>query len=121
MVFARGRSNQCDRFADIAYLVISQERLRDEGEGISGLGIGLNVGQERLQSIGTGIGRYQHRQDARHRFRRRRVYPIDFGVRVGRAQHNRMRQAIEGEVVEIAALPGQEPQILAPFGRVADA
>jgi hypothetical protein len=32
-----------------------------------------------------------------------------------------MRQAIEGEVVEIAALPGQKAQILAPLRCVADA
>ena len=41
-------------------------------------------------------------------------------MRVRRAQHDRMRQPVKGEIVEIAAAPGQETRILAPLGRVAD-
>ena len=46
---------------------------------------------------------------------------MDLCMRVCRTQHDRMRQAIEGEVVEIAALTSQKAQILAPFRRIADA
>jgi hypothetical protein len=83
-------------------LVVGQEH---ESEGLSGLNIGLDRGQQRLQPISAGIGGGQHRKNARHRLRRDGVDPVDLGVRVCRAQHHRVRQAIKGEVVEIATLP----------------
>ena len=44
------------------------------------------------------------------------IDPPDPGMGVRRAQHDRMRHAVEGEVVEIAALPGQEPESSRRFG-----
>jgi hypothetical protein len=44
---------------------------------------------------------------------------MKIGVRVCQTQHDGVRQAVEDEVVEIAALAGQEPLILASLRRVA--
>ena len=41
-------------------------------------------------------------------------------MRVGRAEHDRIRQTFKGEIVEIAAPAGNETQILPAFRLVTD-
>jgi hypothetical protein len=117
---ARLGDDERHRLADVAHLVHSQERLRLEGEGLAGDGIGLGAGAQRRESVGGDLGGGQHRQHARRGKRRRPIDAVDPRVRMRRAQHHRMDQPVERQIVEIAAAPGQEAQILPPLRRIAD-
>ena len=112
--------DQRDRLANIADLALGQERLRREGEGLAGHRVGVDIGQQRLEAVGAHIVRGQDRQYPRHRHRRGGVDRPDLGMRVLRAQHHGVRDAVERQVVEIAAASSQKPQILAPLRRIAD-
>ena len=73
-----------------------------------------------LQPIGSSLLCGQHGEHTRPRARRSRVDAFDPRMRVGRAQHDGMRQALESKIIEIAALAGKEAQILPALGPIAD-
>ena len=108
------------RLADMAHLVAGQQRLRLEQEWLAGNRVGLGAGAQRRQTVVGGLRGGQCRQHAWRGAGCGSVDARDPRVRVWRAQHHRMREAVERDVVEVAAAPGDEAQILAPLGRVAD-
>ncbi len=115
------RDDQRHRLADIAYLAGGEQRLRREAERLAGLRIRINIREQRLELVGLSFRRGQHCQHAGHRPRRLQLDALDARVRVRRAQHHRMRQTVEDEIVEIAAPSGQKPLVLAALWRGADA
>ena len=120
-LFARLGDDHRHRLAGIANLVRGQHRLRRKRERLAGLGIGGRGREQRLQPVGARVRGGQHREHARRGARRTRIDAGDSRMRVRRAQHDGMGQAVEGEIVEIGAAPGQKAQILTPLGPVADA
>ncbi len=109
------------RLAGIADLGGGQHRLRRERERLAGLGIRGRGREQRLQPVGLCIVGCQHRKHARHRACGARVDAGNSRMRMRRAQHDRVGQAVKSEIVEIGAMPGQKAQILAALGPVADA
>ena len=104
----------------MTHFVGSQDRLRLEGEGLPGNGVGFGAGAQRRQPVSGDIVSGQYRQNPRRGARGSRVDSINPRVSMRRAQYHRMRQILKGEVIEIAAAPGQKAQILPPLRRVAD-
>ena len=73
-----------------------------------------------MQPVGACILGGQDSEHTRHRPRRLRIDAFDAGMRVGRAQHYRVRQIVKSKIVEIAASAGKEAQILSTFRLVAN-
>ena len=112
--------DQRDRLADIADLASRQYRLRRKGKRLPGLHIGFRRRAQRLQPVGPRIFGSQQREHPRRRPRRLAVDALDPRMRMRRAQHDRLHQTLEGEIVEIAPTAGDEPQILAALRCIAN-
>jgi hypothetical protein len=91
-----------------------------ERKRFAGLGIPGHGRRQRLQAIGANLGRGQHREHPQARASSVGIKPVDSRMRVRRAKHDRMRQSVKREIVEITPAPGQKALILAPFRPVAD-
>ena len=107
--------DQRHRLAAEAHSVRREQRLDRELERLLGLQVGLDVGPQRLQPVGCGIGRRQHRKHARHGARRRRVDAPDLGMGMRRAEHDGAGEPLELQIVDVAAAARDEAGILAPL------
>ena len=112
--------DQRHRLADITDLALGQQGLRREGERLAGLRIGSGGGQQWFEPVRADIIGGQHREHTRCLARPLSSDAFDQCMRMRRAQHDRMRQAFEDQVIEIMSAPGNKTQILAPLGSVAD-
>ncbi len=117
---ARLGHDQRDRLAHEADFVGGEQGLRDEGERLAGLGVGLAIGAERLQAVGVDVGCGQYDQHARCVSCSLDLDGPDARMAVWRPQHDGMRQSVESEIVEIGAVPGDEALILATPGGLTD-
>ena len=116
----RFRHDQRHRFAGKAHFVGGEQRLGRESERLTGLEVGLDIGAQGLQPVGLGIRRRQYGEHAGRLCRRGRVDRRDHGVGMRGAQDDGMRQARDGQVVEIGATAGDEACVLTPLGGIAD-
>ncbi len=74
----------------------------------------------RLQSVGDEVAAGEHGEHAGRRHRRAGVDAADPGMGMGRAHHDRVDLARQVHVVGIAAVAGDEFQILAAADRLSD-
>jgi hypothetical protein len=104
-----------DRLADVVDLVLRQ-RVRRTAVGERG------VRDEQRQRLAGPAVEVLVRVDGDQALDADRVGDVDVddaGVRV-RAAHERRRQRLVADVVEVAALPGQQPRVLEPRDRLAE-
>jgi hypothetical protein len=104
----------------VADLAGCQQRLRREGELLAGLHIGFHGRTHRLQSIVARIFAGQHRKHAGHGTGACRIDAPDLCVGMWRAQHRRMSQALEVQIVQICALAGGKARVLPSLRSIAD-
>jgi hypothetical protein len=109
-----------NRLTDIADLVSGQYRLQRERERFASLRVRFRRRAQRLQPVGPRVFSRHRREHARSRPRFPHVDAFDPRMRMRRAQHHRMYQTLENEIVEILAAASQETQILPALGPVAD-
>jgi hypothetical protein len=85
---------------------------------------GLRVARQRRHPREVVLGEQLAGHDRDHaleRLRPRRVYPVDPGVRERAAEDLHVEHPGQGDVVEIRALPADEPSVLLAPDRVPDA
>ena len=116
----RLRDDQHHRLPGETHLSGGQQRLRQKGERLPGLRIGLHAGAHRLQPVRLRVRAGQHRQHPRRRPRGVGIDPPDPCMGVRGAQQHGMSQAVETEIIQIPALANQEAGILSPPGGVTD-
>src|SRR5581483_7259480 len=113
------RDDHGDRLADVAHLVRGNNVLRErlhlgngiEADGHLGQGAGIVRGK---------LARREHRVYARQAARGIGVYADDAPVRDLAAYDDGVQHARQMDVVDIAALAAQQPQVLDPLNRLSD-
>jgi hypothetical protein len=120
LIAAKG-DDQRHRLAGIADLALRQQGLRQEGEFLAGLRVGLGRRPQWQKPVDARLRRGQDGQHARHRPRRRRADAAEPGMGMRRTQHDGVDETREGKIVEIAAAAGQKPGVFAALRRRTDA
>ena len=90
------------------------------GRGGTTSGVTAAMQRQRTEAAGGEVGAMIDGMHARQRQRRRRVDAPDPGMGVRRAQHEAVQAVGDGDVVDVAAMPGQEPRILEATQRPPD-
>ena len=122
----RRRDDDRDGLADVTHPIRRQRiprRLREwrpvaASDAAAPLG---DEGWDRPDAIGHEIAPGVHAEHARDPARRRRIDRHHVGVGVRRAHERRVGLTLRVDVVGVAALTGQETNVLAPLDRRADA
>ncbi len=104
-----------DGVADVPHLVLCQDRIGRTGERVD-----LEIEQARQIAEIANVGRGQHQRDAGQRAGRRGI-DGEPGMRVRRAQHQRVHRRLRRDVVGIAALAADERVILLAKHALTDA
>jgi hypothetical protein len=119
------RDNEGHRLSRVADNTLGQQRLRQEGEWLTSVGlasvwIGRGAWAQRQQAIGLDISR-GHYIEHTHAVPRPgnidRLYPR---VGVRRSHEHRVTDAIEHQIVEIGALSGEERSVFTALRRIPD-
>ena len=109
-----------DGLADMAHFADRQQRPR---RVVARLAVAAHQGMDTrqvAQPVGRDLGAGQHQLHAGQAPRRARVEPLDHGMGDRRAQHRGDRHAGQGDIIGIAPLAGEQPQILIPPQRLTD-
>ena len=117
-VLAKGdavRQHDRDRLADITHFRVGDHGLLERLE----LGQRLQPHADDRRTAGH-IARRDDRVDAWHFQCSRSVDPANAAMRDRTAQNDCVKEAVRGEIVDIAAAAADEPQILSPLDRTAD-
>ena len=120
----RGQSlgdHQRHRLADMAHLAERQHRPRCIVPRLSVAAHERHRARHVAETVGAYVLSGSDEQHARHAARRRGVDALDRRMRRRRAQHEGMRHARQDDVVGITPLPPDQPKILMPPHRLADA
>ena len=104
-----------DGVADMAHLAFGQDRIGRTGEGID-----LEIEQARQVAEIADVVRRQHQRDA-GQARARRGIDGELGMRMRRAQHQRVQRRLRRDVVGIAALAADERVVLLAKHALTDA
>ena len=103
------------RIPDIAHAAARQRRLAKRLERLGGF-VGTEIDRREIRDVGIG----PHRHHAGQRARRRGVDRDDAAMGVGGAHHAHMQLMRKVDVAGIAALAGDQRQILEPGDRMAE-
>ena len=113
--------DQRHRLADVAHLAERQHRPRRIVPRLAVAAHERHRAGHVAETVGAHVLSRSDEQHARHAPRRSRIDAFDMRMRHRRAQHESLRHPRQHHVVGIAALPGDEPQILMPPHGLADA
>jgi hypothetical protein len=111
----RFRDDESHSVADMANLIDCKDRMRrDERNRVADHHRGHKPARQAPEAIPRKILGSENGKDARRGTRRRRVYSSQTRVRMRRADDVRISHVGQLEVVDIAALSGQESRVLDP-------
>ena len=105
------RQHRDHRLADKAHDLVRQRAPRRRGTGAAIGAFHERAGGNRLDAGGDQFRAGDHRDHAGHRPRSGRIDRHDARMRIGRAQENEVRLALEVDVIGIAASAGHQGAI----------